>query len=248
MPGVNIILKNTSRGASTDFEGNFSLNDVPLNSVLVVSYLGFVTQEITVTNSNPINVSLQEDAESLNEVVVIGYGTQKKESVVGAIAQLDGDALVQRGTVPNLTDALSLNYTASNNNIVRNYFIDDRINGRQDPELDIWDGFFDVGDPNIQNQQLLVNYELPLNKIPILSFLKSTYTYNSDFRWQKGSDLNLNFETENGVFNLGNTIQNSNTHTLNTTLNMESLYKELGVKKATNSRRNTSRRNHTRYS
>ncbi|SHG68897.1 T9SS outer membrane translocon Sov/SprA [Winogradskyella jejuensis] len=143
----------------------------------------------------------------------------------------------------NLTDALSLNYTASNNNIVRNYFIDDRINGRQDPELDIWDGFFDVGDPNIQNQQLLVNYELPLNKIPILSFLKSTYTYNSDFRWQKGSDLNLNFETENGVFNLGNTIQNSNTHTLNTTLNMESLYKELGVKKATNSRRNTSRRN-----
>ena len=93
----------------------------------------------------------------------------------------------------NLTDNLSVNFTASNNNIVRNYFIDDRLNGRQDPELDIWDGFFDVGDPNIQNQQILLNYELPLNKIPILSFLQSTYTYNSDFRWQKGSDLNLDF-------------------------------------------------------
>ena len=97
----------------------------------------------------------------------------------------------------NLTDNLSVNFTASNNNIVRNYFIDDRLNGRQDPELDIWDGFFDVGDPNIQNQQILLNYELPLNKIPILSFLQSTYTYNSDFRWQKGSDLNLDFPFEN---------------------------------------------------
>lgn len=148
-----------------------------------------------------------------------------------------------------LTDALNFNFTASNNNIVRNYFIDDRLNGRQDPTLDIWDGFFDVGDPNIQNQQLLVNYELPFSKIPILSFLQSTYTYNSDFRWQKGSDLNLNFEqtapdgTVLGTFNLGNTIQNSNTHTLNTTLNMESLYKELGLKRQQQSRRNTTRRN-----
>lgn len=147
----------------------------------------------------------------------------------------------------NLTDNLSFNFTAGNNNIVRNYFIDDRLNGRQDPTLDVWDGFFDFGDPNIQNQQLLVNYQLPFDKIPILGFLQSTYTYNSDFRWQKGSDLNLNFEQTDinnnviGVFNLGNTVQNSNTHTLNTTLNMETLYKELGIKKATASRRNTSR-------
>ncbi|MFD1062326.1 cell surface protein SprA [Winogradskyella litorisediminis] len=148
----------------------------------------------------------------------------------------------------NLTDNLSLNFTASNNNIVRNYFIDDRLNGRQDPELDVWDDFFNVGDPNVQNQQLLVNYELPFNKIPILSFLQSTYTYNSDFQWQKGSDFNLNFEATDqqgnvtGVFNLGNAIQNRNTHTLNTTLNIESLYKELGIKKPNSSRRNTSRR------
>jgi TonB-linked SusC/RagA family outer membrane protein len=93
LPGVNVILKNTAKGASTDFDGNFTLNDVPLNSVIVVSYLGFVTQEITVINSEPINVSLQEDAESLNEVVVIGYGTQKKKEVTGAVSVVDAKAI-----------------------------------------------------------------------------------------------------------------------------------------------------------
>ncbi len=131
----------------------------------------------------------------------------------------------------NLTDALSVNFTASNSNIVRNYFIDDNINGRQDPTLDVWDGFFDFGDPNIQNQQLQVNYELPLYKIPVLSFLRANYAYTGSFQWQKGSDLNENFVTDIGTFNLGHTIQNSNTHTLNTTLNMETLYRTLGITK-----------------
>ena len=141
----------------------------------------------------------------------------------------------------NLTDALSLNFQASNNSIVRNYFIDDRINGRQDPDLDVWDGFFDVGDPNLQTQQFQLNYELPLHKIPALSFLRTTYAYNGTFQWQKGSDLNENLEigidddndpTTPEVFrtyNLGHTIQNSNTHTINTTLNMETLYKSIGL-------------------
>jgi len=93
LPGVNVILKNTSKGASTDFDGNFTLNDVPVNSVLVVSYLGFVTQEITVVNETPLNIALQEDAQSLSEVVVIGYGTQKKKEVTGAVAVVDAKAI-----------------------------------------------------------------------------------------------------------------------------------------------------------
>ena len=136
----------------------------------------------------------------------------------------------------NLTDALSLNFTAANTNIVRNYFVDDRINGLQDPDLNVWDGFFDFGDPNFQTQQLQVNYELPLYKIPALSFLKATYAYNGAFQWQKGSDLNEGLQVEDidnpGVFNtynLGNSIQNSNTHNINSTLNMETLYKTLGL-------------------
>jgi cell surface protein SprA len=136
----------------------------------------------------------------------------------------------------NLTDALSLNFTAANTNIVRNYFIDDRINGRQDPELDVWDGFFDLGDPNFQTQQLQVNYELPLYKIPALSFLRTTYVYNGAFQWQKGSDLNENLVTDLGTFNLGHTIQNSNTHNINTTLNMETFYRYIGFVKKGNPR------------
>jgi cell surface protein SprA len=143
----------------------------------------------------------------------------------------------------NITNALSLSFTASNSNIVRNYFIDDVINGRQDPALDVWDGFFDFGDPNIQNQQLKLNYEIPLYKIPTFSFLRATYSYTGDFQWQKGSDLNNNLpittiddnnNATTAFYNLGNAIQNSNTHNINSSLNMETLYKYAGLtKKAT---------------
>nr|WP_262899712.1 cell surface protein SprA [Winogradskyella alexanderae] len=148
----------------------------------------------------------------------------------------------------NLTDALSLNFTAANTNIVRNYFIDDRINGRQDPNLDVWDGFFDFGDPNLQTQQLQVNYEIPLYKIPILSFLRATYAYNGAFQWQKGSDLNEGLVLDGQTYNLGHSIQNSNTHNLNTTLNMETLYKSIGLVRKGNQRgrgRNTAVKSRT---
>lgn len=149
----------------------------------------------------------------------------------------------------NVTDNLSFSFNASNNNIVRNYFVNDQINGRQDPSLNVWDGFFDLGDPNIQNQQFQLNYEIPLNKIPTLSFLNATYSYTGDFQWQKGSDLNTNFEytNEDGVtnyYNLGNSIQNANTHAINSSLNMEKLYSYLGLVKKRS--RRTSRQPQTR--
>ena len=93
LPGVNVILKNTTTGTSTDFDGNFTLNNVPLNSVVVISYLGFITQEITITNNQPLNVALQEDAESLDEVVVIGYGTQTKKEVTGAVSVISSETV-----------------------------------------------------------------------------------------------------------------------------------------------------------
>jgi len=94
LPGVNVIVKNTAKGASTDFDGIYSLNEVPINSILVFSYIGFQTQEITVTNSSQtIDVTLQEDAESLDEVVVVGYGTQKKKEVTGAVTVVDAKAI-----------------------------------------------------------------------------------------------------------------------------------------------------------
>ena len=143
----------------------------------------------------------------------------------------------------NFTESLSFNYLASNQNIVRNYFFDDDIFlGRQNPALNIWDGFFDPGDPNIQNQQIQLNYELPFKKIPFLKFLSSTYTYSGDFQWQKSPDFYQRFDDGNGnIYNLGNTIQNSNTHTLNTSLNMNEFYKILGLKINQRNRRGSNR-------
>ncbi|WP_344727794.1 cell surface protein SprA [Corallibacter vietnamensis] len=131
----------------------------------------------------------------------------------------------------NLTKSLQLNFTASNNNIVRNYFIDDVINGKQDPELDIWDGFFDFGDPNSQYQQLGINYEIPINKIPTFNFINATYSYSGEFQWQKGSDLFGDLEVDGKTYDLGNTISNANQHNINTTLNMSKLYNYIGLKK-----------------
>jgi cell surface protein SprA len=140
----------------------------------------------------------------------------------------------------DITSALSLNFTASNNNIVRNYFIDDNLNGQQDSTLGVWDGFFDVGDPNRQFQQLGVNYEIPLYKIPALSFLRASYSYTGDFQWQKGSDLYGNLTVNGETYDLGNTISNANTHNLNGTLDMQKLYRYIGLVRKT-SRRGASR-------
>ncbi|WP_411766690.1 SusC/RagA family TonB-linked outer membrane protein [Winogradskyella sp. A3E31] len=93
LPGVNIILKSTTRGTITDFDGKFSLNDVPLNSTLVVSYLGFQTQEVTVTSDQELTIILQEDTEALNEVVVIGYGTQTKKEITGAVSVVSSETI-----------------------------------------------------------------------------------------------------------------------------------------------------------
>ncbi len=132
----------------------------------------------------------------------------------------------------NLTEALQLNFTASNNNIVRNYFVDnDLIAGEQDANLDVWDGLIDVGDPNRQTQNLGITYQLPINKIPTFSFIDATYQYTGTFQWQKGSDLFGDLEVNGQTVDLGNTVQNSNVHNINTSLDMNRLYKHIGLVK-----------------
>jgi len=132
----------------------------------------------------------------------------------------------------NLTNSLQFNFTAANNNIVRNYFKDnDLIRGEQDDQLDVWDGLLDVGDPNRQTQNLGITYKLPLNKLPMFSFIDATYQYNGSFQWQKGSDLYGNLEVNGNTFDLGNTVQNSNVHNINTALDMNRFYKYIGLVK-----------------
>jgi len=136
-----------------------------------------------------------------------------------------------------LTDGLRLNFTASNNNIVRNYFIDDQLDGDQDPTLGVWNRFFDFGDPNRHTQQLGVNYELPINKFPAFSFVSSNYSYTGDFQWNKGSDLFGDISIDGQTYDLGNSISNASQHNLNTSLDMRKLYRYLGVKKPRRSSR-----------
>ena len=88
LPGVSIVVKNTTKGASTDFEGNFSISNVQKGEILVFSFVGFTTREVAVSNANFLKVTLNEDLQSLEEVVVIGYGTQKKSVVTGAISSV----------------------------------------------------------------------------------------------------------------------------------------------------------------
>ena len=89
--GVNIIVKNTSSGAVSDFDGNFTINNVQPNATLVFTYIGFETKELAASTN--MSVSLSEDNESLDEIVVIGYGTQKKKEVTGAVTVIDSKAI-----------------------------------------------------------------------------------------------------------------------------------------------------------
>ncbi len=94
IPGVNIQIKNDTRGTSTDFDGKFTLKGVPSGSVVVFTFIGYKTFEYKVTGSNTaMSVTLMEDAKALDEVVVIGYGSQKKREVTGAVAVVDSKTL-----------------------------------------------------------------------------------------------------------------------------------------------------------
>lgn len=91
--GVNVIVKNESRGTTTDFDGNYTVKNISSGDVLQFSYLGFQTQEITVNDQQTINVTLQTDSEALNEVVVIGYGTQSRKEITGAVSVVGSETI-----------------------------------------------------------------------------------------------------------------------------------------------------------
>ncbi|MDR0698160.1 MAG: SusC/RagA family TonB-linked outer membrane protein, partial [Tannerella sp.] len=105
--GANVVEKGTpSNGTTTDFDGRFSLNASD-NSVLRISYIGYVTQEINVGSRTVLNVALKEDALGLDEVVVVGYGTQKKVNLTGAVASIDVNKLAESRPITSLSAGLA---------------------------------------------------------------------------------------------------------------------------------------------
>lgn len=94
--GASILVKGTTNGTITDLDGNFSLADVPSNADLIVSYIGFKSQNIALEGKNELNVRMQEDTQLIDEVVVVGYGTLKKSDVTGAISSVKGSDITNR--------------------------------------------------------------------------------------------------------------------------------------------------------
>lgn len=125
--GANVIIKGTTQGTVTDTNGQFSLANVPADATIVVSFLGFDQEEVEVNGQTNINVVMIEDMAMLQDVVVVGFGTQKKVNLTGAVAVVNGDELAQRpvttatqalqGMVPGLQIASSSGALDSNPSI-----------------------------------------------------------------------------------------------------------------------------------
>ncbi|MDI9523830.1 MAG: carboxypeptidase-like regulatory domain-containing protein, partial [Bacteroidota bacterium] len=103
--GVNVIVKGTSTGVSTNVNGEFSIRVSDANATLEFSYVGYQTEEVRLQGRTVLNVVMREDVGQLEEVVVVGYGTQKKEHVTGSVAQVNADDLIKVPT-GNLSNAL----------------------------------------------------------------------------------------------------------------------------------------------
>ncbi len=165
--GANVIVKGTTNGTITDFDGKFSL-EVPAKSVLEISYIGYLTVEVDVTNQSKVSVQLKEDTQTLDEVVVVGYGTMRKSDVTGSIATAKGEELTKqqsfsalenlRGKVSgvNIFSNSSQPGAYSNRVVIRGM---STINSSSDP-LYVVDGVvmenFDLVNPNdIESMEVL---------------------------------------------------------------------------------------------
>lgn len=102
IPGATIIVKGTNNGAVSDLDGNYVISNVPSDGTLVFSFVGYKTEEIAVSNRSEINVTLQEDISSLNEVVVIGYGSMKRSDVTGSVASISNKSIEE--SIPTTID------------------------------------------------------------------------------------------------------------------------------------------------
>ena len=190
-----------------------------------------------------LNLNLLPTTISLNSNFDRQFNQQRFRDVrEEGIERLELPSLQQRNYLFNwqyavnysLTKSLRLNLTASNNNIVRNYFqVDGDPNSLIDQTLGLWDGFWDLGEPNRHAQQLELNYEIPFSKIPALDFINAQYSYTSNFDWQRGGDaLNEVVRTSLNDPNAQvNTVQNANTHNITASLSMQKFYDLIGLKK-----------------
>lgn len=143
-----------------------------------------------------------------------------------------------------ITKSLRFNYNMNHNRVVRNYldsdgspsFLDDE--GQEVAGFGIYDGFLDVGTPDTHFGVLQLNYDLPFEKFPFTEWITATYAYTANYRWQRGSQQ---FQVLDNIPEIGNSVENTNTHAINGTLDMEKLYKYVGLNKKKKKRATASR-------
>ncbi|MGB3587020.1 MAG: TonB-dependent receptor plug domain-containing protein, partial [Tunicatimonas sp.] len=99
LPGVNVLVKGTSQGTVTDVDGRYSINVPNDDDILVFSSIGFVSQEVPVNGRSTVDITMSEDVQALDEIVVIGYGTQKRSDLTGAVGSVDVKQLQERPVV-----------------------------------------------------------------------------------------------------------------------------------------------------
>lgn len=100
LPGASVLVKGTSNGTTTNFDGDFTLSDLDSDSVLTISFVGFVTKEVSVNPGDSVSIMLESDAAALDEVIVVGYGTLAKKRVSGSVISVDSETITQ---VPSLS-------------------------------------------------------------------------------------------------------------------------------------------------
>ena len=206
---------------------NFSFNSEPLEPFKNTKALeGKYWQLIKDININPIPKTF-----AINSRINRNYSEQQSRNLVeGLTSQPE---LKQRRFLFDwdytigfdLTKSLQLNFNATNS------YIYDTFNNTQ--ELEVFDDFFNTGRPNHYHQKLNTTYKLPIDKIPFLKFIKADYAYTADFDWQAAPQSNIDVGGVEvaSVDLIGNVVQNANTHNINTTINLDRLYKNLGLER-----------------
>lgn len=137
----------------------------------------------------------------------------------------------QYGFGYNITKSVKFNYAVSTSNIVKNYL---DVEGNPIESYTVFTDFWNTGTANTHTQNYVLNYDLPLSKLPFLSFVKATYSYNATYNWTRSTDAlaYVDFTNADGSttnYFLGNTIQNNNSHKINANLGMDLFYKYLGL-------------------
>ncbi|NMH86026.1 SusC/RagA family TonB-linked outer membrane protein [Flavivirga algicola] len=131
LTGASIIVKGTSKGATADFDGSYTLTDVDTNGIIIISYVGYKTKEIPVNGQTTLSVQLEEDLATLDQVVVVGYGSQKRSQITGAVETIDTEALTRTNTasIDNALQGLAAGVSVTSNNATPGGGVSVRIRG-----------------------------------------------------------------------------------------------------------------------